>query len=187
MTIIYLFIYFNKTRPPQWNVHPRLLIRTLFLLLLASWYAYQRIWTHTYVDHLLSYFERLIEYFLCLKSNLITSRSLLVVALWPNRWASFDLEDLWMLENWKGKLKYMESWIRAWNTNNGEYFSPPVTWARTLTIINAWFALEGLLQWSTGEACLASVPSSTLHVHVCHPCGVLPVYWACRMFSRSEE
>jgi hypothetical protein len=85
------------------------------------------------------YFERLIEYFLCLKSNLITSRSLLVVALWPNRWASFDLEDLWMLENWKGKLKYMESWIRAWNTNNGEYFSPPVTWARTLTIINAWF------------------------------------------------
>jgi hypothetical protein len=68
------------------------------------------------------YFERLIEYFLCLKSNLITSRSLLVVALWPNRWASFDLEDLWMLENWKGK-----------------YFSPPVTWARTLTIINAWF------------------------------------------------
>jgi hypothetical protein len=105
--------------PTTANFEP---VRTLFLLLLASWYAYQRIWTHTYVDHLLSYFERLIEYFLCLKSNLITSRSLLVVALWPNRWASFDLEDLWMLENWKGK-----------------YFSPPVTWARTLTIINAWF------------------------------------------------
>jgi hypothetical protein len=42
-----------------------------------------------------------------------TSRSLLVVALWLNRRASFDLEDLWMLEKLKGKLKYMESWIRA--------------------------------------------------------------------------
>jgi hypothetical protein len=50
------------------------------------------------------------------------------------------LEDLWMLEKLKGKLKYMESWIRAWNTNNGEYFSPlaPITGARTLTTISAW-------------------------------------------------
>ena len=30
-------------------------------------------------------------------------------------------------------------------------------------------ALEGLVQWSTGEAWLAPVPSSTLHVHACHP------------------
>ena len=149
--------------PTTANFEP---VRTLFLLLLASWYAYQRIWTHTYVDHLLSYFERLIEYFLCLKSNLITSRSLLVVALWPNRWASFDLEDLWMLENWKGKLKYMESWIRAWNTNNGEYFSPPVTWARTLTIINAWFektARNGRIHLpllSCAELCKMAMESS---------------------------
>jgi hypothetical protein len=48
-------------------------------------------------------------------------------------------------------------------------------------------ALEGLAQWSTGEACLAPVPSSTLHVHACHPRGALPVYWACRMFNRPGE
>ena len=30
-------------------------------------------------------------------------------------------------------------------------------------------ALGGLLQWSTSEAYLAPVPSSTFHVHVCHP------------------
>ena len=38
------------------------------------------------------------------------------------------------------------------------------------------YAIEGLAQWSTGEACLAPVPSSTFHVHVCHPRGALPVY-----------
>ena len=48
-------------------------------------------------------------------------------------------------------------------------------------------ALEGLAQWLTGEACLAPVPSSTLHVHACQPHGVLPVCWACRMFSRPGE
>jgi len=30
-------------------------------------------------------------------------------------------------------------------------------------------ALGGLLQWSTSEAYFAPVPSSTFHVHVCHP------------------
>jgi len=30
-------------------------------------------------------------------------------------------------------------------------------------------ALEGLAQWSTGEACLAPVPSSTFHVHPVTP------------------
>jgi hypothetical protein len=49
------------------------------------------------------------------------------------------------------------------------------------------FALEGLPQWSTGEACLALVPSSTLHVHVYYLRGALPVYWAFRMFSRPGE
>jgi hypothetical protein len=48
-------------------------------------------------------------------------------------------------------------------------------------------ALEGLAQWSTGEVCLAPVPSSTLHVHACYPRGALTVYWACRMFSRPGE
>jgi hypothetical protein len=45
-------------------------------------------------------------------------------------------------------------------------------------------ALAGLAQWSTGKVYLVPVFSSTLHVHACHPRGVLPVYWACRMFSR---
>ena len=55
------------------------------------------------------------------------------------------------------------------------------------THLYLWSALEGLAQWSTGEACFAPVPSSTLHVHACHPHGALPVYWACRMFSRPRE
>jgi hypothetical protein len=33
------------------------------------------------------------------------------------------------------------------------------------------------------EVCLAPVPSSILSVHACHPRGVLPAHWACRMFS----
>ena len=49
------------------------------------------------------------------------------------------------------------------------------------------FALESITQWSPGETCLVPVPSSTLYVHVCYPRGALPVYWACRMFSRPGE
>jgi hypothetical protein len=42
------------------------------------------------------------------------------------------------------------------------------------------------------KSCLVDAPrlvpclchlGSSLSVHACHPCGVLPVYWACRVFS----
>jgi len=48
-------------------------------------------------------------------------------------------------------------------------------------------ALEGLAQLSTGEACLASRPKFDPPCAACHPRGALPVYWACRMFSRLGE
>jgi len=28
---------------------------------------------------------------------------------------------------------------------------------------------------------------SSLNMHICYPCGILSVYWACRVFSGSEN
>jgi hypothetical protein len=47
--------------------------------------------------------------------------------------------------------------------------------------------LRGLCPSGRGKVSYLCYLGSSLSVHACHPHGILPVYWACRVFSGFED